>query len=99
MGLSKRANFWKNVILPLIGTGGIGAVLIALLNHGGGHNIVTGNISGNVVIGDHSAIQINTNTSIIQLTTNFSSPTQPQATSNSSSLTPNQIIAEIRSAR
>ena len=92
MGLSKQDKLWKNVILPLIGTGGIGAIIIALLNHGGGHNVTTGNVSGNVAIGDHATIQIG----VSQSTSN-----QPNVKleSDSNSLTPIQIIAEIQSAR
>ena len=90
MALTKNNKLWKNRILPLIGTGGIGAIIIALINHGGGHNVTTGNISGNVAIGDHATIQIGTNP-----------PTRNQSTENLSfrGLTPLQIIKEIRAAR
>jgi hypothetical protein len=81
---------WKNVIIPLIGTGGIGAIIIALLNHGGGHNVTTGNVSGNVAIGDHATIQISNISSISN---------QSDIKKASSSLTPKQIKDEIRSTR
>jgi len=90
MGSSKQANLWKNVILPLIGTGGLGAIIIALLSHTGGHNVTAGNVSGNVAIGDHATIQINTNPLISN---------QPNPKLNFEILTPNQIIAEIRVSR
>jgi hypothetical protein len=87
MGTSKQNKLWKNIILPLIGTGGIGAIVIAFLNHNGGHNVATGNISGNVAIGDHATIQIG------------SISNQSNLDSKIAVLTPKQIGDEVVSAR
>jgi len=99
MSLFKRASLLKRIIFLLMGTGGIGVVIVAWLNHGTGRGVVNGNVSGKVVAGERAAIQSSTNSSIAQIATNSPTPSLPGVTSGSGEPTPSQIIAGLRSAR
>src|SRR2546426_12816336 len=55
-----KSQWWRKTLL---GTGGLGVIVVALLgllNRGGGHNVSTGNISGNVAVGDHATVKATT---------------------------------------
>jgi len=70
----RKWRWWEKVILPVIGSGGIGAVVLALANHGGGHRVATENASGSLAIGDHATAQT---VNILQPTNNLV-PSLPQ---------------------
>jgi hypothetical protein len=102
MGSKKKNAMLLKYIVPLIGTGGLGAILIAFLNYGGGHNFSAGNVSGTVAIGDHPTIQINNFSSVSNLSNELPSSigqTNLVDLTDSAGLTPLQIVNEVRSAR
>jgi hypothetical protein len=44
---SKKFSLWKNVVLPLLGTGGIGVIIVAIINSRGGKTTSSTNITSN----------------------------------------------------
>ncbi len=62
--------WWKYIILPLVGTGGIGAIIVAVLSHGGGSNNSGIQVNNSGAVGG-STINTIGNSNTINTTTTY----------------------------